>query len=154
VGLRKNDVDTSLTSRFGSVQKWGSGEFSEVYRVAQPISRTPGGHSVFTPGTERVWAVKKAKNPYAGPHDRKKKLREVEILQALRGHEHIVSFTDSWEHHDHLYLQTEFCENGNLKDFLEQHGNKGRLDDFRIWKILLELSQVSCEFGSFPWISS
>ncbi|KAI7052940.1 kinase-like protein, partial [Hortaea werneckii] len=42
---------------------------------------------------------------------------------------------------NHLYIQTEFCENGNLKDFLFNTGFKGRLDDFRIWKILVELSQ-------------
>jgi len=48
---------------------------------------------------------------------------------------------DHWESKNHLYIQTEFCENGNLKDFLTTTGYKGRLDDFRIWKILLELSQ-------------
>ncbi|KAI7530257.1 kinase-like protein [Hortaea werneckii] len=59
----------------------------------------------------------------------------------MRGAEHIVELVDDWESKNHLYIQTEFCENGNLKDFLFNTGFKGRLDDFRIWKILVELSQ-------------
>ncbi|ORY11784.1 hypothetical protein BCR34DRAFT_483636 [Clohesyomyces aquaticus] len=136
-GLTKNDVDTALTSRFHSVTMCGNGEFSQVYRVEDPVDKPLGFRS---PPANQVWAVKKTKKPYIGVHDREKKLREVEILQSLRDHEHVVSYTDHWEFKNHLYIQTEFCENGNLKDFLAQTGYKGRLDDFRIWKILLELS--------------
>ena len=137
-GLTKNDVDTSLKARFNNVTLYGNGEFSEVYRVEQPTA----SWLTTTPRPNSVWAVKKTKKPYVGTHDREKKLREVQILEALRGHEHIISISDSWEDKGHLYIQTEFCENGNLKSFLEQVGFDSRLDDFRIWKILLELSQV------------
>ncbi|KAF2478217.1 kinase-like protein [Lindgomyces ingoldianus] len=136
-GLTKNDVDTALTSRFHSVTMCGNGEFSQVYRVEDPVDKRL---SLMSPPASKVWAVKKTKKPYAGLHDREKKMREVHVLRALRDHEHIVSFTNHWEFKNHLYIQTEFCENGNLKDFLAQTGYKGRLDDFRIWKILLELS--------------
>jgi mitosis inhibitor protein kinase SWE1 len=68
-------------------------------------------------------------------------MQEVQILKALQDHEHILELVDEWEAKNHLYIQTEYCENGNLKDFLQQTGFKGRLDDFRIWKILLELCQ-------------
>jgi mitosis inhibitor protein kinase SWE1 len=68
-------------------------------------------------------------------------MQEVELLRALQGHEHIVELVDEWEFKNHLYIQMAFCENGNLKDFLLEAGFKGRLDDFRIWKILRELSQ-------------
>ncbi|KAF2807950.1 kinase-like protein [Mytilinidion resinicola] len=137
-GLTKNDVDTALTSRFENVSLHGNGEFSQVYRVEGLINPPP--RSSFEAPSGSVWAVKKAKRPYAGLKDRDRKLREVHILQALSGNEHIIFFAGSWEHKNYLYIQTEFCENGNLKDFLTQHGYKGRLDDFRIWKILLELS--------------
>ena len=49
---------------------------------------------------------------------------------------------DSWEHHGHLYIQTEYCSEGSLDTFLKAVGQAGRLDDFRIWKILLETAQV------------
>lgn len=143
--VTQNDVDTALTSRFDVVTLQGSGEFSLVYRV----ERRPGVLLQFSspnatpsPAASQVWAVKKSKRPYAGFKDRERKMREVEILQALRGHDHIVRYADAWESRNYLYIQTEFCENGNLKDFLTQAGYKARLDDFRIWKILLELSEV------------
>lgn len=143
-GFFANDVDTALTSRFESVQAVGIGEFSQVYRVSKPVVGSPAARHELTRKVGNVWAVKKSKKPYLGVKDRDNKMREVHVLQALRGNEHILDLCDSWESKNHLYIQTEFCENGNLKDFLTQTGFKGRLDDFRIWKILLELSQV-CE---------
>ncbi|KAK5135763.1 hypothetical protein LTR08_004749 [Meristemomyces frigidus] len=136
-----NDVDTTLTARFGQVVTSGTGEFSQVYRVEKPLPGTLSAAQLqLSPGS-RVWAVKKSRKPYTGQKDRQRKMREVEILRALRGQEHIVELVDDWEAKNHLYIQTEFCENGNMKDFLLQTGFKGRLDDFRIWKILIELCQ-------------
>ncbi|KAF4548892.1 Mitosis inhibitor protein kinase wee1-like protein [Elsinoe fawcettii] len=132
--MLQNDVDTTLTSRFNSVHVYGVGEFSIVYRVEQPINECA------SKSLGKVWVVKKSKKPYAGSKDRARKMKEVQILKALAGHEHIIESVDSWEMKNHLYIQTEFCENGNLKDFLSQTGYKARLDDFRIWKILLELT--------------
>ncbi|PNS17513.1 Mitosis inhibitor protein kinase wee1 [Sphaceloma murrayae] len=132
--MLQNDVDTTLTSRFGTVHVYGHGEFSIVYRVENPID-APSSKSL-----GKVWAVKKSKKPYTGSKDRARKMKEVQILKALSGHEHVIETVNTWEMKNHLYIQTEYCENGNLKDFLSQTGYKARLDDFRIWKILLELS--------------
>lgn len=140
-GYFGNDVDTTLTSRFSSVQVLGAGEFSQVYRVEKPVPGSPAARHI-TRRVGNVWAVKKSKKAYVGAKDRERKMREVRVLQALRGSEHVIDLSDHWESKGHLYIQTEFCENGNLKDFLTQTGFKGRLDDFRIWKILLEMSQV------------
>ena len=136
-----NDVDTALTARFAHVAALGIGEFSQVYRVEQPFAGTPPRSQQTHNPAGHVWAVKKSRRPYAGNKDRQRKMREVQILKDLRGHEHVVELVDDWECKNHLYIQTEFCENGNLKDFLMQAGFKARLDDFRIWKILLELAQ-------------
>ncbi|KAF2213505.1 hypothetical protein CERZMDRAFT_111178 [Cercospora zeae-maydis SCOH1-5] len=137
-GYFQNDVDTSLTSRFGQVSTVGTGEFSQVYKVEKPF-HVSAKEQRSSPG-RLLYAVKKAKKPYTGVKDRQRKMREVEILRAMQGHEHIVQLVDHWESKNHLYIQTEFCENGNLKEFLSWAGYNGRLDDFRIWKILLELS--------------
>lgn len=136
-----NDVDTSLTSRFGKVTTIGAGEFSQVYKVEQPLANGPAARHVQGSPGANVWAVKKSRRAYIGYRDRQRKMQEVQILKSLRGNEHIVELVDDWEAKNHLYIQTEFCDNGNLKDFLTQTGYKGRLDDFRIWKILLELAQ-------------
>jgi mitosis inhibitor protein kinase SWE1 len=146
------DVDPSLTSRFERVELIGTGEFSQVYRVSSPqdASQYKSIFSLPSSGTnspstlpERVWAVKKSKKPFGGMKDRQRKLREVEILRSLVNSDHVISFVDHWEDKGHLYIQTEYCEEGSLDVFLAQAGLKARLDDFRIWKILLEMSQVS-----------
>ena len=146
------EADLSLKSRFDKVELIGTGEFSHVYRVTQ-AQESKATRSYFslqttrgsprTPMPDRVWAVKKSRHPYIGPKDRQRKLQEVATLKALGQADHTVHFFDSWEDKNHLYIQTEFCEEGSLDLFLNQVGRKGRLDDFRIWKILLELSLVS-----------
>ena len=140
--MTNNDVDTTVTSRFAIVQSTGVGEFSQVFRVEAPIAEVAQQSPSKTVSVGKVWAIKKARRAYVGPKDRERKLQEANILKSLRGHDHVISYVDSWESKGHLYIQTEFCENGDLKTFLTQTGYKGRLDDFRIWKILLELSMV------------
>jgi mitosis inhibitor protein kinase SWE1 len=146
------DVDHCLVSKFEKVELVGTGEFSKVYRVAAPPNTSPY-HSVYSLSAtrsssrsslpERVFAVKKSRHVYSGAKDRQRKIHEVDVLKALGHSDHILSFVDSWEDQGHLYIQTEFCEEGTLDVFLAQVGLKARLDDFRIWKILLELSLVS-----------
>ena len=146
------EVDPVLTSRFDKVELIGTGEFSQVFRVTKRqelktsrscFSLHLGRASPKTPLTDHVWAVKKSRNAYIGPRDRQRKLQEVNTLKALGQSDHTLQLFDSWEDKNHLYIQTEFCEEGSLDLFLDQVGRKARLDDFRIWKIMLELSLVS-----------
>lgn len=145
------EVDPVLTSKFDKVDLIGIGEFSQVYKVTrkQELKNTRsyfsiplGRSSLKTPLPDLVWAVKKSRNAYIGPKDRQRKLQEVNTLKALGHSEHTVQLFDSWEVKNHLYIQTEFCEEGSLDMFLDQVGRKARLDDFRIWKIMFELSLV------------
>lgn len=142
------DIDQSLSSKFDKVELAGSGEFSQVYRVSERPQPSPFQKSFASnrpssrnslPG--KLWAVKKSRHPYSGPKDRARKVHEVDVLKALAHNDHVLGFVDSWEDRGHLYIQTEFCEEGTLDVFLMHAGVKARLDDFRIWKILLELSQ-------------
>lgn len=148
-----SDRDECLSSRFEKFEMIGTGEFSRVYRVRQtvapdnatyfgPSNSQPRGRSPPAPMVEQVFAVKKSRVPYQGPKDRLRKLQEVNVLRALGRSDHVIHLIDSWEERNHLYIQTEYCEEGSLDLFLSEVGRKGRLDDFRIWKIMLELSQV------------
>jgi mitosis inhibitor protein kinase SWE1 len=148
IGLTKNDVDESLAERFHEVKQLdgGEGEFSTVYRVGKPIKVSPGR----SPAGSQVWVVKKSKKPYTGAGDRSRKMREVDVLYALRGNDHVLDIKTHWEADSHLYIQTEYCEGGNLRRYLDNIGFNSRLDDFRIWKILLELSMVSTKL-TYQW---
>jgi mitosis inhibitor protein kinase SWE1 len=142
VGVTKNDVDPALLERFHEVSKLpaAAGAFSEVFKVSKPVKVN---FSRSSPPGSRVWIVKKAKKQYGGPRDRERRLREAEILKALRNSDHVVHYEDHFEVNNHLYIQTEYCENGNLATFLADEGWAGRIDFFRVWKLLLDLSMVS-----------
>jgi mitosis inhibitor protein kinase SWE1 len=152
-GAGRLDLDEYLCKRFARVDPVGKGEFSTVYRVAYPKHSTalarndsyesprlavPGSPA---PGT--AFAVKKSRHPYHGARDRDLKLKEVRILSSLTAAHHVLRFISSWELNGHLYIQTEYCDEGTLDKFLGNIGRQGRLDDFRIWKILHDLSLVS-----------
>lgn len=143
------DADDSLYSRFDKVEMVGKGEFSSVYRVVKSgysrasflsvFSGTPTKNSRESPEPDRIYAVKKARRPFTGPKDRLAKLREVQALQALTHADHVLHYVDSWEANQYLYIQTEFCDEGTLDKFLSNVGRKGRLDDFRIWKVIHDI---------------
>lgn len=146
----ETDYD-ALKRRFDKVEPIGSGEFSHVFKVTES-SQQPGFNASFsttpsrhTPSnhaqTNRVFVVKKISAPITGPKERKKRYHEVNVLKALSHCEHVVRYFDSWEDSFQLYIQTEFCEEGSLEEFLDNVGKTGRLDDFRLWKIMLELTQ-------------
>ena len=147
---KSTDVDQCLLSRFERVELVGTGEFSQVYRVAAASNASPYNSfslSVTRSSSrsslpERVFAVKRSRHVYSGAKDRQRKIHEVDVLKALGHSDHVLSFVDSWEDQGHLYIQTEFCEEGTLDIYLAQVGIKARLDDFRIWKILLEMTLV------------
>ena len=144
-------VEHNLQQSFDEVTNIGDGEFSIVYRVKEKprfqlssVSPAPGIFSAVPQNTQgSVFVVKKSKLPYIGPRDRERKLREANILRSLRDAEHVVQYVADWEMSDHLYIQTEYCENGSLKDFYTREGFFGRLDDFCIFKIILDLTLVS-----------
>jgi len=154
-GSETTDMDDSLRSRFEKHELIGGGEFSKVFKVFQPlpISITPfhfsasdsplPSRSPATPMPERVFAVKKMNKPFQGARDRQKKLEEVRVLKALGRTDHIIHLIDSWEYNSMLYIQTEYCEEGALDLWIDRNSNRGRLDDFRIWKIILEVGEAS-----------
>ncbi|KAK0671844.1 putative mitosis inhibitor protein kinase [Cercophora samala] len=149
-GRGPSDVDESLVSRFDKSEVIGSGEFSTVYRVTKltsptssfmtmGISTTPQTPS--SPESGKVYAVKKLRVPIGGGRERERKYQEVHILRSLTHSSKVVQYIDSWEWNNHLYIQTEYCTEGSLDTFLKDIGQTGRLDDFRIWKIMLETAQ-------------
>ena len=151
-GSARVEVDTSISSRFDKVESIGNGQFSMVFKVSlRPDPASSRGYfidpvthaSPKTPSTGKVWAVKKSSRQYIGQRDRKRKLQEVDILKRLGQSNHCIGLVDYWEEKGHLYIQTEFCAEGSLDQFLAKAGQDARLDDFRIWKILLEMSLVS-----------
>lgn len=59
----------------------------------------------------------------------------------------MLAYIDSWEEDEALYIRTELCESGNLLRFLWEYGKVfPRLDESRVWKIIVDLGNVSVCF--------
>lgn len=119
---------------FVEVEQVGSGEFGKVIKVRAKIRRELD---------DTVWAVKRSK-PFEGPRHRLRLREEVDILAHLsaRGaHPNVLTYVDSWEQDDALFIRTELCELGNFARFLWEYGRAfPRLDEARVWKIIVDLS--------------
>lgn len=55
---------------------------------------------------------------------------------------YVLDFISSWKYQGYFYVMTEYCENGDLDTFLKKQiiNKNSRLEDWRIWKIIVELS--------------
>ena len=73
---------------------------------------------------------------------RLRQLEEVSILRqlSLRPHANILTFIDSWEHSNRLFIRTELASCGDFAAFLLSIADTGALDESRLWKVMYELS--------------
>jgi mitosis inhibitor protein kinase SWE1 len=74
-----------------------------------------------------------------------KHLSDAALSQYVDGrHPNVLAYIDSWEEDEALFIRTELCESGNLARFLWEYGCAfPRLDEARVWKIIVDLSNVS-----------
>lgn len=126
------EADHYLLHKFGNCKLIGRGEFSIVYEIA----------------FENVkYAVKRTKHKIPGPKTRLRKLEEVEILKELKddnvegANDYVLILISAWEVSNHLYIMTDYCDNGSLDQFLIEQceSSRSRLDEWRVWKILFEI---------------
>ncbi|SCU96979.1 LADA_0H03796g1_1 [Lachancea dasiensis] len=125
--------DSHLSTKFIDVSCIGSGQFSKVYQAT------------FQP-TGIKYAVKSLRpNKF---NSTAKILQEIEILSLMNetmlddeGKEYVLNFISSWKYQGYFYVMTEYCENGDLDSFLKEQviSKNTRLEDWRIWKIIVEL---------------
>ncbi|CAM9805692.1 unnamed protein product, partial [Ectocarpus fasciculatus] len=105
----------------------GEGGFSVVWKVRAK-------------GTGRLYAIKRSKREFRGRRDRDRCLLEAKALQRLGQHPGVLRFERAWQEEGHFCLQTELCELGTLKDFLE------RVSDFipepAVWQVLQDIGQA------------
>ena len=135
-------LQRSLERRFRNVERLGSGEFNEVFSVEAPAPTPTAltGPPSSTPPVMVKYAVKASKTVSATARTRSRRDEEAAILAAIGKHEHIVELVGSWEDNGHLFIQMEYCENGSLDVFLQEYGQRSRLEEFRVWKVLTELA--------------
>ena len=134
--VQSNHPHEQLFERFSNVRLIGRGNFSSVYQVTYPE-------------TNKRYAVKfmcvNRRNTSRKIHQEIKILAEVTETEDKSGSgdgkDYVIDFISSWRSDGGYYLMTNFYENGNLDAFLLEHivSKNKRLDDWRIWKIIVEL---------------
>ncbi|XP_071037189.1 membrane-associated tyrosine- and threonine-specific cdc2-inhibitory kinase [Parasteatoda tepidariorum] len=114
-----------LNQCFDVICKLGSGSFGDVFKVK---SKDDG----------KYYAVKRAKEKFAGKADRSRKLQEVQKHEKLPYHPNCVKFYSAWEEKQILYIQTELCSS-SLSQYAETNHD---IPEKTIWKYLIDLLQA------------
>ncbi|CDF88851.1 ZYBA0S03-03378g1_1 [Zygosaccharomyces bailii CLIB 213] len=126
--------DSHLFEKFNNVSTLGDGQFSKVYQVT--FAQTNQRYAVKAIQPNKHNCVKRI-------------LQEIKLLDEINqttldqeGKEYVIDFISSWKYQNSFYVMTEYYENGNLDGFLQEHiiAKNTRLEDWRIWKIIVELS--------------
>lgn len=127
--------DDHLFERFSNVTLLDEGHFSKVYQVT--FSETQKKYAV------KAISINKRNST-------RRVLQEIGLLAEIRdksqddaeGKEYVVDFVTSWKFQTSFYVMSDYYENGNLNKFLNEQiiAKNKRLDEWRIWKIIVELS--------------
>ncbi|AMD20335.1 HDL409Cp [Eremothecium sinecaudum] len=122
-----------LATKFTNVTLIGKGQFSTLYQATFPETQMKYAIKSMTPNRHNM---------------KSHILQEIQILSEIseetrdaEGKEYVIQFISSWEYGNSFYVMTELCENGNLDQFLQEQivSRAKRLEDWRIWKIIVEI---------------
>ncbi|KAF7683870.1 Membrane-associated tyrosine- and threonine-specific cdc2-inhibitory kinase [Astathelohania contejeani] len=91
----------------------GDGDYGEVIKVERQKNCSDEANKI---GDEYT-CIKRMKYKYTNETDRLAKLREVEILYLLSGI-NTVAINMAWEQCGILYIEMEYCNWGNLRDYM------------------------------------
>ncbi|CAM9326381.1 unnamed protein product, partial [Ectocarpus sp. 8 AP-2014] len=124
-------TDSTLGFKHDFVQMGpiGEGGFSVVWKVRAK-------------GTGRLYAIKRSKREFRGRRDRDRCLLEAKALQRLGQHPGVLRFERAWQEEGHFCLQTEICELGTLKDFLERLPSRREIPEPAVWQVLQDIGQA------------
>lgn len=106
-------------SKYRIVSKIGEGDYYDVFttekiEIGYPCDQSNG----WCRSDTRFTCVKKSKNCFTGDGNKKNRLKEIQILNYLKGKININQIKDSWEEKGLLFVETELCGFGNLKDLI------------------------------------
>ncbi|GMH00382.1 hypothetical protein Nepgr_002221 [Nepenthes gracilis] len=112
-----------------------SKNFGAKYELGKEVGRGHFGHTCSAKGKkgelkDQIVAVKiisKAKMTTAISIEDVR--REVKILKALSGHQHLVKFHDACEDTNNIYIVMELCEGGELLDRILSRGGRYTEED-------------------------
>ncbi|XP_061370384.1 CDPK-related kinase 3-like [Gastrolobium bilobum] len=123
-----------------------SKNFGAKYELGKEVGKGHFGHTCYAKGKKgdlkdqpvAVKIISKAKMTTAIAIEDVR--REVKILKALSGHEHLIKFHDAFEDSNNVYIVMELCEGGELLDRILSRGGKYTEEDAKV--IVLQILSV------------
>eukprot|EP00249_Psilotum_nudum_P002955 c16253_g1_i2 orf=258-1373(+) len=116
--LKRTASIFTFNKHFEFIQKIGSGSFSMVYEAQDRRSGL-------------LYAVKMSKQQFHSREVRERFMREVQTVESLPEHPHVVKYFRCWQQDLYLYIQMELCEGGSLRSLLDSMD--GLIPESQVW---------------------
>ena len=109
------------------IEKLGQGNFGVVYKVKKK-------------NTNNIFALKQISFRGLTNDEINQVKKEAKILQLINS-DFVVKYYDSFEENNNMNIVMEYCDGGDLNDFIKDKKDKGKLiEEELIWKIFIKIT--------------
>ncbi|GAB5357034.1 hypothetical protein AAMO2058_000339200 [Amorphochlora amoebiformis] len=110
---------------FRKMERLSEGTFDEAYKVMNIVDR-------------RITVLKRSKYPLIGELELKQTRRQSQMVSRFRKRKrHVLQHFAAWVEDAHIYYNTEWCQAGDLKKYMEKTPLKAEV---QVWKILKDVA--------------
>ena len=112
--------------------------FQQCFDILRELGRGSSAvvYAVRSHDNGRLYAVKQALQAVRGEADLERRLEEIRTAQELGNHPHCIRYVAAWHQEGVLFIQTELCEAGSLRDYLDRHGSA--VPEDTLWRFLTD----------------
>ena len=124
--MGQNNFNSSKFSKYKILNELGEGGFGKVYKVQNKIDKN-------------IYVIKRINIKSKTPEELKTIENESLILKQINS-EYIVKYVDSFIDNEHFNIVMEYCDNKDLKSFINIHKNNNELiNEEVIYNIILDM---------------
>ena len=124
--MGQNNYNNQNLSKYKILNELGEGGFGKAYKVQNKIDKN-------------IYVIKRINIKSKTPEELKTIENEALILKQINN-EYIVKYIDSFIDNDHFNIVMEYCDNKDLKSFINTHKNNNELiHEEVIYNIILDI---------------
>ena len=124
--MGQNNYNNQNLSKYKILNELGEGSFGKAYKVLNKIDKN-------------IYVIKSINIKSKTPEGLKTIENEALILKQINN-EYIVKYVDSFIDNDHFNIVMEYCDNKDLKSFINTHKNNNELiNEEVIYNIILDI---------------
>ena len=124
--MGQNNYNNQNLSKYKILNELGEGGFGKAYKVQNKIDKN-------------IYVIKRINIKSKTPEELKTIENEALILKQINN-EYIVKYIDSFIDNDHFNIVMEYCDNKDLKSFINIHKNNNELiNEEVIYNIILDI---------------